>query len=241
MSCSDKDVADKLNFILDSTSSVVREYRTGVLGKDEVMKIISESAGEDVTEPDAVCLLHAFSILGEYDIVKLLWDNGARPSIMKAFNCTVLHCAVRTHPLLESRDADRAKMLKLFLSAKESHGNSMPIDHRNKCGWTALKLATRLQLEHCVEVLLEHGANPVVADDEAFAPLHNSVGNHCIIKMLLNASCANIDSQDADGKTPLLLSLEMGAVESSLTLLERGANPNIPSKEGECSFNTHLP
>ena len=238
MSCySDEEVSAKLNYFLDNGSSLVREFRIGILSKNQLVKIITEWTGKDLTKYNVDWLLLAFSLLGEYDIVKLLWDKGARPTVLENFNCTVLHCAVRTHPQLEPRDADRAKMLKLFLSAKEVHGNSIPINHKNSYGWTALKLATKLQLEHCVEVLLEHGANPVVADDEDFAPLHNSVGNHNIIKMLLNASCANIDAKDTDGNTALLLSLGKGAVESSLTLLERGANPNIPNKEGECSLS----
>lgn len=236
MSCqaADKEVGEKLNFHLDSCASLVREFRTGVLSKDEVLKVIEES-GEDITKPlddDGGSLLHAFALLGEYDIVKGLWDKGARPTIGKRYSCTVLHCAVRTHPFLPPRDEDRAKMLRLFLSSKESHGNSMPIDQQNTCGWTALKLAAKLQLEHCVEVLLEHGANPIVTDEEGYSPLHNSVGNPCMIKMLLNASSANIDTADSDGKTALLLSLDKGAVESSLTLLERGADPNIRNKEG---------
>lgn len=237
MSClseKDKEYVKVIDSLLDNVSKLVREFRTGVITKDEVLKIIAES-GEDVDEDG--CHLHSFALLGEYDIVKALWDKGARPTMGKGCNSTVLHTAVRTYPPVESvtpRDVDRAKMLRLFLSAKESHGSVMPIDYQNKCGWTALKLATKLQLEHCVDLLLEHGANPIVTDSEGYSPLHNSVGNPSIIKMLLNASSANIDALDTDGNTALILSLEKGAVESSLILLERGANPNIRNKEGGC-------
>ena len=234
MACvGDKEICKQLKAYVDSTGSIVRDFRTGVLSKDEVMKIIAEEEQlEDGFKPGEQSLLVGFSLLGEYDIVKLLWDKGLRPTVPREGDCTVLHSAVRTIPTIEPKEAERAKLLRLFLSAKETHGHCMPIDQRNMSGWTALKIATRLKLEQCVEVLLQHGANPVVKDEEEYFPLHNSVGNPSIIKMLLNANPANINARDADGNTALMLSLERGAVESSLTLLERGADPNISNREG---------
>ena len=231
----EKDVVETLNSHLDK-NALVRDFRTGAITKDDVHKIIAES-GPSITEPlgDGYTLLHSFSVLGEYDIVKLLWEKGVRPTSCEK-KCTVLQCAVRTHPSIEGdcpRDEDRAKMLRLYFTAKDTHGQYMPIDHRSPCGWPVLKMATRLHLENCVEVLLENGANPMVP---GYFLLHYAVGNPAIIKMLLNACSNNINSLDREGRTALFMAIETGKVASALTLLERGADPNIRNKEGGCGY-----
>lgn len=217
-----------LEELLDA-GNIVRLFKQGE-AVDAVMKLLQE-ADVDVTEakPDGTSLLHSFAILGCYEIVKLLRDKGARPTILKLDDSTVLHSAVRTQD--DSQDSERAKILELFLSSDECRGNSMPINYQNSKGWTALKLAARKNLEKAVEVLLKHGADPDLADVEQYTPLHNAVGNHDIVKLLLTKT-RNINFQNQDGETPLYLASERGLIESALTLLEYGADPNMPNKEG---------
>ena len=197
---------------------------------DAILKVISESEAQ-ITQPqaDGSSLLHSFSMLGCYDIVKLLWDKGARPSILKKDNSTVLHSTVRTQD--DSEDEERSKILDLFLSSEEDQGNSMPIDYKCSKGWTALKLAAHTNLEHCVEVLLERGADPDTPDDESYTPLHNAIGNPDIVKLLATKS-NNIDARNQEGETALYVACERGLVDSALTLLEYKASPNILNKEG---------
>ena len=109
----------------------------------------------------------------------------------------------------------------------------MPLDLQNSQGWTALKLAARKNLEKCVEVLIDHDANPDLPDHEAYTALHNAVGNPDILKMLSTKS-KNLNAQNKDGETPLYLAAERGLAESALMLLEYGADPNTPNKEGAC-------
>ena len=232
---SEKVIVERLNQHLDKYP-LVRDFRTGAVDKDGVFKFIAES-GESVREPllDGYNYLHAFAVLGEYDIVKRLWDEGVRPTSSPS-TCTVLHCAVRTHPSIEKecpRDEDRAKMLKLFFTAKETHGEYLSIDEKTLCGRTALQMATLLLLENCVEVLLEHGASAKVPEGELYSShLHNAVGSPAILKMVLNAYSGDIDLQDSEGRTALLLAIEAGKAESAQILLEREADPNIENKEG---------
>lgn len=223
------DACDVLEQQLADPGSVVRLFRHGE-AVDAIMKLISEAEGDVVeTKPDGTSLLHSFAILGCYDVVKLLWEKGAQPTILKVDDSTVLHSVVRAQD--DSQDTERARILELFLSSDECGGNSMPLDHQNSKGWTALKLAARKNLEKCVEVLLEHGADPDLVDVEQYTALHNAVSNPDILKLLLTKT-KNVNMQNQDGETALYLAAERGLTGSALTLLEYGADPNIPNKEG---------
>ncbi len=230
---------EKLSESLDSCNDIVRQFRCGEIDVDVVLKHISEARAEDIASVDKDKskggLLHAFSVLGQYEIVKALVDKGAVPYIYSNTQCTILHCAVRTYPPdKDTRDTYRAKILKLFLTSKDYDSNLVDVNQKNKFGWTALKMACRLELEMCVEVLLEHGVDTEMVDDSGCPPLHNAVGNQRIVKMVLNAvSPGAIDFQSPDGTTALLFSLEKGMVDSVMTLLERDANPNIPNDKGK--------
>ena len=181
-------------------------------------------------------LLHSFAMFGCYEVVKLLWERGVRPTIHQADNTSLLHSAVRTQE--GTQDEERARILRFFLVSGECYNNSMPLDLQNSQGWTALKLAARKNLEKCVEVLIDHDANPDLPDHEAYTALHNAVGNPDILKMLSTKS-KNLEAQNKDGETPLYLAAERGLVESALMLLEYGADPNTPNKEGACqSYST---
>ena len=222
------DAIDPSNDAIDP-SNIVKLFKSGE-AVDAILKLLSDSE-VDVTEvkPDGSSLLQNFAILGCYEIVKLLWDKGCRPSILKLDDSTILHSAVRGQD--DTKDSERAQLLTLFLSSDECRGNSMPIDYQNSKGWTALKLATRKNLEKCVEVLLEHGADPDIPDCEQYSALHNSIGNPDIVKLLLTKA-KNINQQNQDGETALYMAAERGCTDSVLTLLEHEADPNIPNKEG---------
>lgn len=166
---------------------------------------------------------------GCYEVVKILWEKGMRPTILHDDQSTLLHSTVCTHD--DIQDDERSNILNFLLSCDECVNNSMPIDHQNSQGWTALKLATRKNLEKCVEVLLSHEANPDLPDCEGYTSLHNAVGNPDILKLLATHS-KEIDAPNHDGETSLYLATERGLVESALMLLEYGANPNTPNKEG---------
>ena len=198
--------------------------------RDSVIKLITEGDA-DVTKcrADGSSLLHSFALLGCIDIVKLLWDKGAQPSILLLDSSTLLHSAVRSTDTCT--DESRARILSLFLSSSDRRHNALPINHKNNKGWTALKLAARKQLDRCVEVLLENGADPDIPDLEHFLPLHNAIGNQAIVKLLVTRTqCINSVTQT--GETVLYLAVERGLNDCALVLLEHGADPNIANKEG---------
>ena len=176
-------------------------------------------------------------MFGCYEVVNLLWERGARPTICREDNTTLLHSAVLTQD--DSQDEERARILRFFLTSDECRSNCLPLNHQNCQGWTALKLASRKNLEKCVEILVDRDADPDIPCHEHFTALHNAVGNPEILKMLSMKS-KNIDAYNKAGETPLYLAAERGLVESALILLEYGANPNVPNKEGKTTC-IHVP
>lgn len=213
-------------------ANIVRLIKQGE-AVDSILKVIADSDPAKLIEvaADGSSFLHSFAIIGSYEIVRAIWMKGARPSILQQDQSTILHSAVRTQD--QSEDEGRAQILQLFLSC-EKHGSELKaaVNLRNSKGWTALKLAARRNLERCVEVLLDNGADPDIPDEEQYSALHNSVIFPAIVKLLLTKA-KNINIQNGDGETPLYLAAEKGFAESALTLLEYKADPNILNKEGK--------
>jgi ankyrin repeat protein len=197
---------------------------------DIVLKMLADPRANLVeSKQDGSSILHSFTMFGCYNIVKLLWEKGAQPTILHGDNSTLLHSAVCSQG--DAQDEERSKILRFFLSTDEPLNNCMPLNHSNSSGWTALKLAARRGLEECVEVLIDNEADPDVPDNEEFTALHNAVGNPDILKMLATKS-RRIDARNKEGDTPLYLAAERGLLESALILLEYGADPNIANKDG---------
>ena len=179
------------------------------------------------TRQDGFSLLHSFALIGSYPMCKYLCSNGARPTVFSIDNSTVFHSAVRAKAT--SEDEERANILKLFLDESDSE---IDLNIKNSNGWTAIKLAARRSLEKCVEVLLSHGADPNIADNEKFTALHNAVVNVDILKLLLS-KCSDVNARNNKGETPLYSAVEKGNVESVNSLLEHNADPNITDNEGK--------
>lgn len=222
-------LVSNLDDLLDGGGTLARLLREGEIG-DALEKLIQKSGREILDpRPDGCSLMHRFTVLGSYEAVKILREKGARVSVLKSDDSTLLHSAVRTTSDGDTtQDAQRANILELFLSDKR---HPIPIDQRNTKGWTALKLASRKGLERCVETLLKHGADPNIPDNENYLPLHNAIGNHPIVKLLVSYP-HNINAQTQNGQSPLHIGVESGNVECVLTLLEHEADPNITNKEG---------
>ena len=207
------------------TSSLVRLVREGEVTRT-IDRLIQQH-GAAVMEPrsDGTSLLNSFALLGSYDAVSLLLEKGATMSVLQADGSTILHSVIRTTE--PSQDLNRSKLVGLIIQC----GNEVPVNHRNNKGWTPLKLAAKKGLEQCVEVLLNHGADPNIGDNEGYIPLHNAVGNKDIVKLLI-ASTTNINKQTQKGETPLYLAIDHGYIACSHMLLEHGGDPSISNNEG---------
>uniref|UniRef100_A0A8C0FKL1 Ankyrin repeat domain-containing protein 26 n=1 Tax=Bubo bubo TaxID=30461 RepID=A0A8C0FKL1_BUBBB len=85
--------------------------------------------------------------------------------------------------------------------------------------------AAQCQQEKCVAILLEHGADPNLADADGNTALHLAVlsANTAIAGLLLEHN-ASIDAQNKEGYTPLLLAVSEHHEEIVEFLLKKGAD-----------------
>jgi len=97
------------------------------------------------------------------------------------------------------------------------------------------------------QVLVDHGANAHVQNKSGQVPLHlaSHHGLFCVVTLLLKLG-ADVDAQDNDDMTPLLLTLQScQSNDSKITkiaqlLLEHGANVHVRNKSGQMPLHIAL-
>jgi len=106
------------------------------------------------------------------------------------------------------------------------------ISLRGKDGITQLQRAAMLNDADLAEVLLNHGAEPDIADDRGRTALHYAVFNdRCGIAEILISRGASLTAVDKLGHTPLCLSARDGYVEMSELLIKNGADTNFQNND----------
>ncbi|MCJ1395271.1 hypothetical protein MMC18_008155 [Xylographa bjoerkii] len=102
------------------------------------------------------------------------------------------------------------------------------IDNTDQFGRTALWWSTRKGLDSCSELLLAHGADPNISDQEGFSPLHNSAGfGHSQTLALLYDRGAKI-KPNLYGGWPIHFACDFNETNENLKLLlQWGCDPNV--------------
>jgi ankyrin repeat protein len=167
--------------------------------------------------------LHYAARRGADDILGLLLDKGANPSVQNSLQVTPLHIAAsekqrRAVDLLIQRGAspglpDSDGETPLFGAIR---GHSIEIVQllstpetiaiASKSGQTALHLASKLGFADIVKFLLDRKADPTPGDSDGNTPLHLAVihKRKQIVRLLLDAGC-DILRRNNEHKSPFAL------------------------------------
>lgn len=198
--------------------------------------------------------LHQAAEKDELIVAKFLLENGADVNAKNtSFGRTPLHVAAERgntsmlNLLLEHKadvDAsDSGGLTALHLAAQHgfrtavetllAHGAN--VNAKTQSGTTALHFAAANGFTAISEVLLAHGADPnMLAQNVQLghevcsgSPLHVSAArNDPGLATLLLTNRAQVDLNNSEGMTPLLLAAQKGSVAAAEVLLQHGANPN---------------
>ncbi|NXM31841.1 ANKK1 protein, partial [Oxyruncus cristatus] len=122
--------------------------------------------------------------------------------------------------------------VKFLLSCK-ANVNSQVV-----CGYTPLIMAVQKRLPEICSVLIEHGADPNVPDEDGWTPLHFAAqsGDDRIVRLLLDHQ-AQVNAQEHDGWTPLHLAAQNNFENVARVLLSRQADSNTQEADGKTALH----
>jgi len=111
---------------------------------------------------------------GHFELVELLMSRGANPTVADSGGMT---------PLMGAAMYDRVAVVRSLLSFRAVRA---VIDARNNDGWTALWWAAHESRWGVMRLLVEAGANPMVADNDGTIPLDiaQQQGHHGCAQLL---------------------------------------------------------
>lgn len=170
--------------------------------------------------PDPTVALGAASRGGDLDGVRAALNAGADPNADLGVGVRAVHiAAARGYPDLLELLVDRGAN----------------INARTNSGATPLLLASTSAPGSMVRLLLDLGADPAISSYALPTQnvLHDAAaaGNVDAVSVLLDAG-VDIDIEDTNGTTPLLLSCWFSRTETSLYLIARGADPSQRDARG---------
>ena len=122
----------------------------------------------------------------------------------------------------------RLESLNLVKDMGKSMGKEFPpmVNVKDVDGRTALAFAVDCSCEQpeLVDFLLDKKADPILVDNNRRTPLHFACfHNHVHAAKSLLEHFANVNAEDRDDRTPLLISVIQGSVPLVFLLLQRGA------------------
>jgi ankyrin repeat protein len=140
--------------------------------------------------------------------LSILLSKGAKSSEKNSDNLTPLTIAS-----LQGNTANAAVLLEAGAEA----------DEITPCG-TPLGIAIKMKNREIFDKLLEYGASPSASDLNGDTPLHLAAAVNTGMAQILLRYKIEIDSKNADGKTPLFIAVENNNESLVKILLARGAN-----------------
>ncbi|PJD94031.1 MAG: hypothetical protein CK425_12140 [Parachlamydia sp.] len=168
------------------------------------------------------------------DLVKLLLEMGADPNSATTAGRLPLHSAVqqRYYGIDEKKDEAVKEIIKLLIPLTND------LNKQGHLGRTPLADAAISSNTIGLNLLIEKGGKADIRDEIGMLPLHHAAyyGDVEIAKILIPLT-PDINDNQTTGEmneqlTPLLVALKNKQSEVAKLLLEKGANPNLPDKDG---------
>ncbi|CAB0040458.1 unnamed protein product [Trichogramma brassicae] len=175
-------------------------------------------------------------------IVKLLLRHDANPNWGNVEGSTPLHVIAK----LKNQNNAHKKLIDIFFEICDDRKLKLDINAQDKMGKTPLYVALGHGCIEFIEILLERGADPNLANKGNFSPLHVLVSgfpkNKTLFEQFLKicdkkSRKLQVDAQNSLGNTPLHIAVSRNLRGLIKCLLTRGANPNLPNNEGSTALH----
>ena len=181
-----------------------------------------------------------------HKIFRVLLEHGADPNVKDN------HGRISLHVLFDEEydHIDEVNTLEFVRSLLE-HG--VDINTQDGHHKAPLHLAIQYARYNLVRVFLKHDADPDMKTDGGQTPLHLALENEyglggpkenifgaSLSTHLLLEHGADVNAQDDDQTTPLLLAIRQKMYDIARVLLVRGAEPNVKNWEGKTQLHLLL-
>ena len=197
--------------------------------KEVLQAIINHGVDVSATNKGNRTALMIACVKGNEDALNVLLNAGTDPNIVDDQVNTCLHCAVL---------GDSSKEI---LQAIISHG--VNVNARNKKNVTALMQACLKGFKDAINVLLNAGADPNIADPHDDTCLHSAASVYCSKEILqaIISHGVDVNATNKNNTTALMRACVQGNEDAINVLLTAGADPNITNAAvGTCLHHAAL-
>jgi len=197
---------------------------------DGLRFLLDHNVDVDVQDNELSTPLHLASSYGCLRATQMLLEYGANVHVQNNSGETPLHRQLKDIEAFPYRSLDIMRSLLEYGADVDAHDDNH---------WTVLHLASHYGNVRRVQLLLKHGANACVRNNEGETPLHrllkgiraSSDGALNIVRPLLEHG-ADVNAQDKYHSTPLHLTSRFRNLGAVRLLLEHGANANLRNDNG---------
>ena len=208
------------NIADDYGETCLHDAVRGGYSKKILQAIINYGADVNATNKNNRTALMIACKMGNIDVICVLLNAGANPHIADNDGNTCLHDAV---------DGDCNKEVLQAIISQDANINATDKDNV-----TALMIASWNGNVDAINVLLNAGADPHIADANGYTCLHNAVSGDCSKEVLqeIISHNANINATNKNNVTALMIACWNGNEEAINVLLSAGADPHIADANG---------
>ena len=207
--------------IADDSGVTCLMFAVGEDCSNEVLQaIIDHGADVNNASNDNCTALMLACAKRHADAINVLLKAGANPNITDDSGATCLMCAV-------GKDCS-----KEVLQAIIDYGAD--VNATSKENFSALMIACGEGYTDNINMLMEAGANPNIADDSGATCLMCAVGEDCsneVLQAIVDHG-ADVNATNKQNCTALMISCTKRNIDAIYLLLKAGANPNIADDSG---------